>query len=320
MPTSRSLIVRAGVALGVGALALGGTATAHASPAASDAAGASAAPGTRGVVPPATAPHQGHVSGVRYGADVTVANPQSVHAFKVLHRDLIARSRGASGSAIDTIHPSDGTSFDASTVGSQATQSVSTKIKPARGDTTLYTPTMYPSGGSTPGSCIEMSTAYFASSQVVAAWDWCKAITFVAEIPIDKSFIKTYTKHHNYTTQIVQTKASDNTWTSYLYNYKSGKWETFFTQNGTSELQGVQGWDVYELYSEVDGNGQSYACADLEGRRIEAQGIKVGVGGKLVPATSDNAGNAYDHADSDFYCDSFSYDMIKPFSHWRAVG
>ena len=49
-----------------------------------------------------------------------------------------------------TIHEYVGTSFKPNTVGSQATQSVSTKIKPANGGTTLYTPTMYPSGGSTP--------------------------------------------------------------------------------------------------------------------------------------------------------------------------
>ena len=31
-----------------------------------------------------------------------------------------------------------------------------------------------------------MTTAYFFGSQVVAAWDWCEAIRFVAQVPIDK--------------------------------------------------------------------------------------------------------------------------------------
>lgn len=320
MPTYRNLALRAGVALGVGALALGGTVASYASPAGSGSAGRATPSTASGVLPAATAPHTGHVAGVLHGAGVTINNPTSVHAFRVLHRGLIPGSGGVSADAIDTIHPSDGTSFDADTVGSQATQSVSTKIKPARGDTTLYTPTMFPSGGSTPGSCIEMSTAYFQSSQVVAAWDWCQAITFVAEIPIDRNFIKIYTKHHNYSTQIVQTKASPNTWTSYLYNYKIGSWEKFYTQSGTSQLQGIQGWDVYELYSELDGNDQSYACSDLQGHRIEAKGIKVGVGGRLVPAAPGNAGQSYDHPVADFHCDSFSYNMLDPYSHWKAIG
>jgi len=53
----------------------------------------------------------------------------------------------------------------------------------------------------------------------------------------------------------------------------------------TAQLAGIQGWDVYELYSELDLNGQSYARADLEGKRVEARGIKVGVGGQLVRPT-----------------------------------
>ena len=48
-----------------------------------------------------------------------------------------------------TIHEYVGTSFDnlADFKGSQATQSVSTRIQPADGGTTLYMPTMYPNGG-----------------------------------------------------------------------------------------------------------------------------------------------------------------------------
>lgn len=318
MPIYRALVVKAGVAVGVTALALAGTIASSAATAPSGSARGSVASG--GVIPPATAPHVGHVAGVRYGADVEVDNPKAVHAFHVLHRGLIPSSGGPSGGAVDTIHPSVGTSFNADTVGSQATQSVSTKIDVERGDTYLYTPTMFPSGGSTPGSCIEITTAYFLGTESVAAWDWCQAITFVAEIHIDKSFLKVYTKHHNYSTQIVQTKASPNTWTAYLYNYQTGSWEQFYSQSGTSQLQGVQGWDVYELYSEIDGGGQSYACADLEGKRIEASGIKVGVGGTLVPAAPGNAGTAYDHPPGDFYCDSFSYQMLKPYSHWKAIG
>jgi hypothetical protein len=315
MRTHRNLVLGAGVALAAASLTVSGTVSGYASTA-----GTGAPAHSTSAIPNANAPHVDHVAGAQYGSHIAINNTQSVHAFRVLHRQLISVDNRSVDDELTTIHPSDGTSFNAADVGSQATQSVSTKIKPAQTSTTLYTPTMYPSGGSTPGSCIEISTAYFHTSQVVAAWDWCVAITFVAEVTIDRSFMNTYTMHHNYSTQIVQTKAGDNTWTAYLYNYKTGNWEQFFQQHGTSQLAGIQGWDVYELYSELDQNGQSYACADLEGKRVEARGIKVGVGGQLVKADPTNAGQIYDHPDGDFHCDSFSYDMIKPLSHWKAIG
>src|SRR5205823_11788695 len=107
------------------------------------------------------------------------------------------------------------------------------------------TPTMYPSGG----SCIEVSTAYFHTSQVVAAWDWCVLIRFVASVPIDASFLATYAVGHNYAVQIVQTDPSTNEWTAYLFNYVTGQWDTLFAQSGTSQVGLAEGWDLYELYS-----------------------------------------------------------------------
>ncbi len=46
----------------------------------------------------------------------------------------------------------------------------------------------------------------------------------------------------------------------------------------------------------------------------------MGVNGTLVRATAANAGQAYDHPASDFHCDTFSYAMIQPLSHWKAIG
>jgi len=120
--------------------------------------------------------------------------------------------------------------------------------------------------------------------------------------------------------QILQTKPSNNTWTAYLYNYKTDKWQQFYAQSGTSQVGNAEGWDIYELYSEIKGDGQSYACDDLAGQRVEAKGIKVGVGGSLVTADQTNAGDDYDVPLPEFQCDSMSYQMIKPFSHWKANG
>lgn len=263
------------------------------------------------------APHVAtHVVGAQYGTHLSIDNPSSLHAFKVLHQQLL----GHQSRQPDTIHEYVGTSFDSSDMGSQATQSVSTKIKPRDPGTTLYTPTMYPSGGSSAGSCIEISTAYFHTSQVVAAWDWCQAITFVAEAKIDASFMKTYTSHQNYTVQIVQTDSSNNTWTAYLYNYKTAKWDTFYSQSGTSQVGLSDGWDLYELYSNINPKGHSYACRDLRNKRVEAKKILVDVGGTFVRANPSNAGHEYDVPLSAFQCPSLTYNMIKDYSHWKAIG
>lgn len=117
MPTHRNLALGAGVALASASLMLAG---AVASTAVQPRAGADHNPvESASVIPRADAPHSGQVAGVRYGSDVSLNNPSSVHAFRVLHRGLIPGSHPKAGSAIDTIHPSDGTSFNADTVGSQ---------------------------------------------------------------------------------------------------------------------------------------------------------------------------------------------------------
>jgi hypothetical protein len=310
MPTTRRLALAIGLVISTVSLTLAGTTPTLA--AALDSADAAGTPATN-AVPNPDAPHDGQVAGARYGAGISVDNPTTTRTFKALHDQM----RGESvESGIQTIHTNIGTSFNASTSGAQATQSVSPKIEPANPGTTLYTPTMYPSGG----SCIEVSTAYFYSNQVVAAWDWCRAIRFVAEVDIDKDFMNTYTKHKNYSVQIIQTDPSDNTWTAYLFNYQSAQWETFFTQNGTSQVGMGEGWDIYELYSELDGSGESYACADLKRKRVESKGIMVGVGGTLVPADPTVASNHWDHPLGDFHCPSLKYQMVDPFEHWKAKG
>lgn len=312
MPIYRKLLVAAGLTLGTASLTLAGTVPSFASPTPTIA----AAPATHssGVVPDANAPHAGQVAGVQYGSDISINNPTSVGAFTTLHDQM--RGVSTDGVGPDTIHEYLGTSFASSTVGSQATQSVSPKIKPANPGTTLYTPTMYPSGN----SCIEISTAYFHDDQVVAAWDWCHAITFVAQKDINRSFMKTYTQQKNYSVQILQTDKASNTWTAYLYNFKTEKWEKFYSQSGTSQVGLTSGWDIYELYSEIAPGGESYACADLKGKRVEAQGIMVGVGGTLVPADPSNAGHDYDVPIGDFQCSSLTYQMVHQYDHWKAKG
>lgn len=314
MLTHRTLAVGVGVAIAAASLTVGGTAASYASPSSPNQARTAT---SASAVPLANAPHVStRVAGAAYGTHLPIDNAQSVKAFRELHEQMLGQVSGTAKAQPQTIHEYLGTSFDVSTVGAQATQSVSRKIKPADPGTTLYTPTMYPSGN----SCIEVSTAYFHTSQVVAAWDWCQAIRFVVQVNINKSFMKTYTNHQNYSEQIVQTNKAKNTWTAYLYNYKTDAWETFYSQSGQGQTGLSQGWDLYELYSNIQGDGQSYACTDLEGRRIQAKHIKVGVNGTLVNADPTNAGHAYDVPLSQFQCPSLTYTMVTPYSHWKAIG
>jgi hypothetical protein len=318
MPAYRTLQVAIGVALSAMTLVVA-SAIAGATPSTAAPAQSTRHAVSRAANPDPSAPHAGTVAGRQGGAHISLNNPASLRTFRDLHRQLLP-NKGSNGTGIDAsaFHSYVGTSFQnlPNSNGAQATQSVSTKIEPANAGTTLYTPTIYPSGG----SCIEVSTAYFHTSQVVAAWDWCVQIRFVVQIPIDRAFMRKYTVDKNYSTQIVRTKSNPNTWTAFLYNYKKDRWETMFTQSGMSQVGLTQGWDLYELYSDIQGNGQSYACADLKGKRIESQGIQVLIGSTWQIADASNAGDDYDVPLSEFHCSSLTYQMITPFSHWKAIG
>jgi len=257
------------------------------------------------------------VAGVRTGPNLSINTPHNIRAFLELHGAMLG-ARWTPPSVPNTIHEYVGTSFDniANSTGAQALQSVSTKIKPADRGTTLYMPTMYPSGG----SCIEVSTAYFHTSQVVAAWDWCVDIRFDAEVTIDSAFLATYAEQHNYAVQIVQTDPSTNQWTAYLFNYVTGQWDTLFVRAGTSQVGLAEGWDLYELYSNLKPNGQSYACIDLRNHRIQSQNIQVRIGATWQLADPTVAGDDYDVPLDQFHCKSLRYRMITQYSNWKAVG
>lgn len=318
MSIHRTLRVTVGVVFGAACLTASATAASSASPAIATSASTISirAAATAPAAPNPDAPHVGTVAGVQTGPHISINNPRSVRAFRELHQQMLAGSGWPVRPA--TIHEYVGTSFQdlPDAEGSQATQSVSTKIKPADVNTTLYTPTMYPSGD----SCIEVSTAYFHSSQVVAAWDWCVQIRFVAQVTIDASFMSTYTKLHNYSVQIELTDAPTNRWTAYLYNYTTGAWQTLFEQSGTGQTGLSEGWDLYELYSNVMPNGQSYACVDLKNRRIQSQAIQVKIGSTWEIADATNAGHDYDVPLSNFHCKSLRYRMITQYSDWKAIG
>ncbi|WUH88759.1 hypothetical protein OG900_38450 [Streptomyces sp. NBC_00433] len=229
---------------------------------------------------------------------------------------------GAGGAAVRplvSIHPAQGTAFKSASGsdGSCATQSVSTQLTVRNSATTIYTPTMYPPGG----SCVELVTVYTPTVRSVSAWDWCRSVNFAASVPINSSFLSTYTNGSGaYTGRVVKTPASGNTWTAALYNYAAGRWDTLFTQSGTNQSGRTDGWDIEELYSSVGTSGRAYSCDDMAGLTFESSNIAVRKNGTWSTATSANSDTHYDQPNSAFYCPTRSYQMISTYDHWKAVG
>jgi hypothetical protein len=226
---------------------------------------------------------------------------------------------GTASRPMTSIHPAQGTSFKtlSGADGSCATQSVSTQLTVRDGYTTIYTPTMYPPGG----SCVELVTVYTNTGRSVSAWDWCQSVNFAASVPINSSFLSTYTNGTGaYTGRVIRTNTASNTWSAALYNYTTGRWDTLFTQSGVNQSGRTDGWDIEELYSTVASSGRAYSCDDMAGVTFESSNISVRRNGTWSAASSANADTHYDAPNSAFYCPTRSYQMISAYDHWKAVG
>jgi hypothetical protein len=262
-------------------------------------------------------PHSAEVHNVSRGAVVRAKTADQVTPFLAAHEGLTGHQATARAAA-QQIHPTAGTAFkDVGTNrGAFANQSVTTSLHPTNSGTVIYTPTMYPAGG----SCIEVTTVYAASEQAVEAWDWCNNIDFEASVPIDSSFLSRYTNGSSaYAVQISQTNTSQNTWTASLYNYQTKTYDTLYTSSGSTQA-GTVGWDINELYSDVDGNGRSYACADMSGKTFSSSGIQVNLNGSWQAASTSNSDARFDRPASEFDCADRSYQMIEKYDHWQVVG
>ncbi|HEY4453507.1 MAG TPA: hypothetical protein VGN81_04270 [Pseudonocardiaceae bacterium] len=262
------------------------------------------------------------VRGEITGAAARTATSSQDSSFVAAHEGLLPRSakvpRSArSAQSAQTIHPAQGTGFvnKGNDQGAMATQSVTTALHPTNGGTTIYTPTMYPAGG----SCIEVTTVYTNVTQAVEAWDWCNQIDFEASVPINSSFLTKYTNGTGaYTVQIKQTNAGNNTWTAYLYDYSKGAYDTFYTSSGTTQA-GDTGWDVNELYSNLQSNGQSYACTDMANLTFSATNIQLDLGGTWTAASTSNSDTEFDQPASAFHCNAMKYQMITKYNHWQVL-
>jgi hypothetical protein len=203
--------------------------------------------------------------------------------------------------------------------GAQATQSLNPSIvAPTSGSQFIYSPTLDPSGIDT----IEMSTIYDAGGNYVGAWDWGAAKPgFAKTAAINATFLATYTTliggRHFYTVQNVQTNATANTWTAYLFNYKTQSFDTFYTSSNTAKLSNSGGgWDMDEIYTDYNAStGEGDYCTLTKGDVFESTNLKyrLSSGGAWTSATTANSSMspAYPRG-SDLGCEDNSYTRITP--------
>ena len=206
--------------------------------------------------------------------------------------------------------------------GAMATQSVSITLRLTHAGDILYAPTIKPADH----SCIEVATVHTTGTPQVWAWDWCHTRKEpAATVNITSSFLSTYAKTVNgrsaYTVKDVRTSTPNNTWTAYLYNYRTKAWDKLWTSSGTDHSGHSFGWDMFEFYSSINpADGHTYVCDDLQrtGMKIESSSLEIYSGGTWNPATAaDSAWIPVAHpSPSGYKCPNIKFNIITADSDW----
>ena len=274
-------------------------------------------PSLRAATPNPRAPHSGKIvpgitgaqarkdgppeSASRRFAQLSTAARQAASQARASHHAAAARSgstgrlKPALSSWSGNFHGYWGTFPSQTIYGAQATDSLNPSLKElANGTQVQYTPTLDPSSIDT----IEMSTMYGNQGNYIGAWDWgASSPGFDKITPINSSFLATYATlvsgQYFYSVQDVQTNATANTWTSYLYNYTTKAWDTFYTSSNTSKLSGTGGgWDMDEVYTQYNPlTAEGYYCTTTYGDLFESTGLQyqLSSGGSWSAATTANS-------------------------------
>jgi hypothetical protein len=332
-----------GVFTACGALALGVSGPAYAAPAAghatttvttsvlSDSAstGGASRQTPDSAAPSLNAPVSGRtVSGAVSGTAARTKAGSAAGDFLKEHRSILDASRSANSESPSTATPAAsqlhdwwGSFPDAdSGPGTMATQSVSSTLRLSNSNDVLYAPTMTPADN----SCIEVVTVHTTGTPQIWAWDWCNSIAPGAEVDVDSSFIADYTTTVNgrtaYTTKDVQTDASTNTWTAYLWNYATSSWDTLFTSSGTDQSGLSYGWDMFEFYSTVK-SGKVAICGDLasSGVSIESSSLQI-LGSNGTWSLADSADSSWspsaDPNPASYDCPDMKFDTVDNNYDW----
>lgn len=277
-------------------------------------------PALRGAI----APIGGVVPGLT-GAAAEQAAGTAADRFRQLTRERTHRAAAKAPAAQDAqLHTSWGIRMpNGASKGLQATQSVVSGARATSGGDYVYAPTAIPAGG----ACMEMTTAYTPDGALLWAWDWCGGRDTVGKaVPMDAGFLATYTTtvngHPAYSEDIHQTDSSSNTWTTYLYNYQTHAWDSFYTSSGTYDIpEYAFGWDMFEVYTSVNSStGAGYYCQDMAGQTFESSSIQLLSGSTWTPASSSNStpDSSTPPSGSTLDCPSLSISLTHPNDHWTA--
>lgn len=223
-------------------------------------------------------------------------------------------------------HPFWWTGANVTGQGAQAIHTINPQIDfSATNPDLIYAPTLLPSNI----SCIEMTTFYYKDFNGVGAWDWCDPVPrFMATMSFDDLIQRHYTATYNgrpaYKVRAVQTDSATNTWTSYLFNYMTGSWDTFYTKGDLNELDngGLLGWDAFEIHTNYNpATGVGYYCTESFGSQFQAADIQFRVNGVWGLATPSNSYNypapADLRVDEDFGCYGMSFTVNTANSNWQ---
>lgn len=200
----------------------------------------------------------------------------------------------------------------AAVTGQDAVQSVYSDLS-ISGDT-LYAPTM-----KAPGSCVELVTTYTAGVRQVWAWDWCVSVNVARSIDIDANFRSNYVTsvngHDSYHGKVDQTDAGSNTWTAYLFNYRTGQWDTFYSQSGTDQSRDGRSWNIFEIYA--SGDTTAAYCTALGTRNIESSSYKIKLNGSWQAASTGNTSVISNSSTANFLCPNLSRTVAHANDQWQ---
>jgi hypothetical protein len=190
-------------------------------------------------------------------------------------------------------------------------------------DDFLYAPT-----GMAPTGCIEVVTKYgYNAPPQVWAYDWCNNLNQEPgkALDVNADFINKFVRRMpngltQYTAETILL-ADGKTWVAQIFDYGAKKWFPLLYSAGkrSSDLDQFtsshSGWDMFEVYSDLNGpGGVADICATLPGP-IAASGISISYDGgsqkafKLVGGTN-SSGLTFDqfHCPHLYFSSGNSYD------------
>lgn len=282
--------------------AVAGLASAH---------GAQPAAAHRTLAPSPNAPHRGTVAAART-PDHDPVRDRAVAALKKGRGTAFRAERAEPTHNWWGVFPRPGTHD-----GITATHTVDPSYRVSDADNFTYAPTT-----KAQNSCMEVVTAYWNSGNEIWAWDWCGSGGPARTVAVDADFKAKYTQPAGaelaYSVQLVRDSASRNTWSSYLYNYRSAQWELLYRQSGRDQSGLDHGWDMFEIYASVNpSTGTGYYCSEARDTVFDSSAIQLRHNGAWKPASPSDAPWTDEHPSGrDFLCPALRFVEAGADDHW----